>query len=34
LRSMGISAIPTRVDCAASNDLNPNMGRVIHFTPL
>src|SRR5262249_56774284 len=30
---MCMSSIPTSVSWAASNDLNPNMGRVIRFTP-
>ena len=30
----GISSIPTRVSWAASNDLNPNMGRVTRFTSM
>ena len=28
-----ISSMPMRVDCLASNALNPNMGRVTLFTP-
>ena len=28
-----MSSMPVRVDCAASNALNPSMGRVIRFTP-
>src|SRR5262249_18285717 len=31
---MCMSSMPTSVDCAASNALNPNIGRVIRFTPL
>ena len=30
---MCMSSMPTNVSCAASNALNPNIGRVIHFTP-
>ena len=31
--SMCISSIPAWVDCAASNDLNPSIGRVTRVTP-
>src|SRR5262245_42101560 len=30
---MCMSSIPTNVSWAASNDLNPNIGRVTRFTP-
>ena len=30
---MSMSSIPTSVSWAASNDLNPNIGRVTRFTP-
>jgi hypothetical protein len=33
LRNMCISSIPAMVCCAASQDLNPNIGRVTRFTP-
>ena len=33
-RIICMSSIPTEVRWAASNDLNPSMGRVTRFTPL
>ncbi len=31
---MGMRAIPTSMDCAASNALHPHIGRVMRLTPL